>query len=138
MMLGISITTLVFGGVTSASMTTFGKVQNEIGKRVELHPYRRANLLDGFANAIVLAVPFLSVFVFIGALLTKGYDFVEPLSITQISINMFYCFTLFLVLLFSVITGWGRIFEGPGGDPVQGKQGIQEYMEAERKENLPG
>lgn len=138
MMLGISITTLVFGGVTSASMTTFGKVQNEIGKRVELHPYRRANLLDGFANAIVLAVPFLSVFVFIGALLTKGYDFVEPLSITQISINMFYCFTLFLVLLFSVITGWGRIFEGPGGDPVQGKQGIQKYMEAERKDNLPG
>ena len=36
MMLGISFTTLIFGGVTSASMTTFGKVQNEIGKRVGL------------------------------------------------------------------------------------------------------
>ncbi len=118
MMLGISLTTLLFGGVTSASMTTFGKVQNEIGKRVGLHPYRRANLLDGFANAIVLVVPFLSVFVFLGALLTKGYDFVEPLSLIQVSGGMFYCVVLFLVLLFSVITGWGRQYEGPEGQPV--------------------
>lgn len=119
MMLGISLTTLLFGGVTSASMTTFGKVQNEIGKRVGLHPYRRSNLLDGFANAIVLTVPFLSVFVFIGALLTKGYDFVEPLSLTAVGAGMFYCRILFLVLLFSVLTGWGRQYEGEGGKPVK-------------------
>lgn len=119
MMLGISLTTLLFGGVTSASMATFGKVQNEIGKRAGLHPYRRANLLDGFANSIVLAVPFLSVFVFIGALLTGGYDFVAPLSLTQIGGSMFYCMVLFAVLLFSVITGWGRQYEGPEGKPVK-------------------
>lgn len=119
MMLGISLTTLLFGGVTSASMTTFGKVQNEIGKRVGLHPYRRSNLLDGFANAIVLTVPFLSVFVFIGALLTKGYDFVEPISLTQVGAGMFYCKILFLVLLISVMTGWGRQYEGEGGKPVK-------------------
>lgn len=119
MMLGISVTTLFFGGVTSASMATFGKVQNEIGKRVGLHPYRRANLLDGFANAIVLAVPFLSVFVFIGALLTGGYDFIDPVSLTEIGGSMFYCMVLFLVLLFSVITGWGRQYEGPQGKPVK-------------------
>lgn len=119
MMLGISLTTLLFGGVTSASMTTFGKVQNEIGKRVGLHPYRRANLLDGFANAIVLMVPFLSVFVFLGALLTSGYDFVEPVPLTQIGGSLIYCLILFLVLLFSIFTGWGRQFEGPGGKPVK-------------------
>lgn len=119
MMLGISLTTLLFGGVTSASMTTFGKVQNELGKRVGLHPYRRANLLDGFANAIVLVVPFLSVFVFLGALLSKGYDFVAPLTLTQVASGMIYCVMLFLVLLFSVITGWGRDYEGPEGKPVR-------------------
>ncbi|WP_407270764.1 Na+/H+ antiporter NhaC family protein [Radiobacillus sp. PE A8.2] len=118
MMLGISFTTLIFGGVTSASMATFGKVQNEIGKRVGLHPYRRANLLDGFANSIVLVVPFLSVFVFIGTLLTQGYDFVEPLLLTEISSGLIYCMILFLVLLFSVITGWGREYEGPDGKAV--------------------
>lgn len=122
MMLGISFTTLIFGGVTSASMTTFGKVQNEIGKRVGLHPYRRANLLDGFANAIVLVVPFLSVFVFLGALLSKGYDFVAPLLLTQVSSGMIYCMVLFLVLLFSIITGWGRQYEGLEGKAVSHPQ----------------
>lgn len=122
MMLVISFTTLIFGGVTSASMTTFGKVQNEIGKRVDLHPYRRANLLDGFANAIVLVIPFLSVFVFLGALLSGGYDFIKPLSLTQVSSGMIYCMMLFLVLLFSIITGWGRQFEGSDGKPVNNPQ----------------
>jgi Na+/H+ antiporter NhaC len=119
MMLGISFTTLIFGGVTSASMTTFGKVQNQIGKRVGLHPYRRANLLDGFANSIVLVVPFLSVFVFLGALLSNGYDFVAPLLLTEVSSGMIYSMTLFVVLLFSVITGWGRQYEGSDGKPVK-------------------
>lgn len=119
MMLGISITTLFFGGVTSASMATFGKIQNEIGKRAGLHPYRRSNLLDGFANAIVLAVPFLSVFVFIGSSLTAGYEYASPLSVTQVSSYMFYCFSLFAVLLFSVFTGWGRRYEGKDGKPVK-------------------
>ncbi|MBT2658905.1 Na+/H+ antiporter NhaC family protein [Bacillus sp. ISL-18] len=122
MMLGISFTTLLFGGVTSASMTTFGKVQNEIGKRVGLHPYRRAYLLDGFANAIVLVIPFLSVFVFLGALLSKGYDFVKPLLLTQVSSGMIYCMVLFLVLLSSVITGWGREYEGSEGKVVRNPQ----------------
>lgn len=128
MMLGISFTTLIFGGVTSASMTTFGKVQNEIGKRVGLHPYRRSNLLDGFANSIVLIVPFLSVFVFLGALLTQGYDFVEPLLLTEVSGGMIYCMILFLVLLFSVITGWGRQYEGPDGKPVSFPQEKQNTL----------
>lgn len=119
MMLGICITTLVFGGVTSASMATFGKIQNEIGKRVGLHPYRRANLLDGFANSIPVVVPFLSCFAFIGALLSQGYDFVEPLSVVQVASGMIYCVVLFFVLLFSVLTGWGRDFEGPHGERVK-------------------
>ncbi|MGP6147309.1 Na+/H+ antiporter NhaC family protein [Jeotgalibaca sp. A122] len=119
MMLGITLTTLLFGGVTSASMATFGKVQNELGKRVGLHPYRRANLLDGFANALPVTVPFLSVFVFLGSLLTQGYDFVEPLRLTDISKGMIYSFVLFFTLLISIIMGWGRQYEGPSGEPVK-------------------
>ena len=101
MMLGISVTTLIFGGVISASMATFGKIQNEIGKRVGLHPYRRANLLDGFANAIVLVMPFLSVFVFIGTSLTEGYDMAEPLTVTQVGGSMFYSMMLSGSVIFS-------------------------------------
>ncbi len=119
MMLGITATTLIFGGVTSASMATFGKIQDEIGRRAGLHPYRRAYLLDGFANALAVAVPFLSVFVLIGTTLTQGYDFVAPLSLTQVSCYMFYSILLFFVLLASVLTGWGRRFEGVDGEPVK-------------------
>lgn len=122
MMLGITVTTMVFGGVTSASMATFGKIQNEIGKRVGLHPYRRANLLDGFANSLALTIPFLSVFVFIGSTLTGGYEYAEALSVTQVSSHMYYCYLLFLVLLFSVVTGWGRKYEGEDGMPVSEKR----------------
>lgn len=123
MMLGITATTLVFGGVTSASMATFGKIQDEIGQRAGLHPYRRAYLLDGFANALAVVVPFLSVFVLIGATLTQGYDFVAPLSLTQVSGCMFYSMLLFVVLLVSVLTGWGRRYEGPDGKPVKERPG---------------
>ena len=125
MLAGISLTTLIFGGVTSASMATFGKIQNEIGRRVGLHPYRRANLLDGFANAIVLTVPFLSVFVLIGSMLTEGYDFIEPISLTGIAGHMIYCYLLFVTLLFSVITGWGRTFEGENGEAVKYRDAVR-------------
>jgi len=126
MMLGVVATTVIFGGVTSASMTTFGKVQNELGKKANLHPYRRSNLLDGFANSIPTVVPFLSVFAFIGSLLSQGYANVAPLSVTQVAGGMIYSMALFAVLLFSVITGWGRTFEGRDAEPVKKFENVNE------------
>ncbi|TCD55044.1 Na+/H+ antiporter NhaC family protein [Alloscardovia theropitheci] len=119
MMLGITFTTLIFGGVTSAAMATFGKIHNELGMRMNLHPYRRANLLDGFANSIALCIPFLSVFVFIGSQLTSGYDNIASVSVTNLGMHMIYPFLLFIVLLVSVVTGWGRRFEGANGEPIK-------------------
>ena len=121
MMLGICVTTFFFSGVTSASMATFGKIQNELGKKAGLHPYRRANLLDGFANSVPVCIPFLSAFVFIGASCSQGYDFVAPLSSAQVAGGMFYNYILFVVLLVSVLTGWGRIYEGKDGKPTKQK-----------------
>ncbi|OTA27573.1 sodium:proton antiporter [Alloscardovia macacae] len=112
-MVGITVTTLLFGGVTSASMTTFGKVCDGLGQRAGLHPYRRANLLDGFANGLAVCIPFLSVFVFIGSSLTSGYaeNGVVAVSVVELSAHMVYPALIFLVLLGSVLTGWGRIYE---------------------------
>ncbi|WHZ00434.1 hypothetical protein QNH48_15230 [Neobacillus sp. YX16] len=45
-----------------------------------------------------------------------------PLSLTQVSSGMIYCMVLFLVLLFSVITGWGSQFEGSEGKPISNPQ----------------
>lgn len=113
--LGISATTLLFGGVNSASMLTFGPVADEIGSRVNLHPYRRANVMDCFAMGISCVLPLLSAFLFIGALLTEGYKGVPALPATQIFLGTLYPLVLTLVMIVAVWTGWGRRFEGEGG-----------------------
>ena len=100
-MIGISLTTILFGGVTSASILTFGPILNKIGQARNIHPYRRANLLDGTANSLPAVIPFMSVFVFIGAALTG-------LSPVTVAGGTIYAFTLFGTFLFAVLTGWGR------------------------------
>ena len=100
-MAGISITTILLGGVTSASILTFGPILNQIGSAKNIHPYRRANLLDGTANSLPAIIPFMSVFVFIGAALTG-------LSPVAVAFGTIYGFTLFLTFLAAVLTGWGR------------------------------
>ncbi|MEG0338529.1 MAG: Na+/H+ antiporter NhaC family protein [Oscillospiraceae bacterium] len=111
-LIGISLTTVIFGGVTSASILTFGPVLNEIGKAKGIHPYRRANLLDGIANSLPAIVPFLSVFVFIGVASTG-------LSPVVVAGGTIYAFALFGTFLFSIITGWGRDYEGKDGESVK-------------------
>lgn len=118
-LLGVSATTVIFGGVTSASILTFGPVLNKIGTAKGIHPYRRANILDGIANSLPAIVPFMSVFVFIGVACTG----LSPLAVAGGTI---YAFALFATLLVSIITGWGRRYEGPRGEaekeePAQAK-----------------
>lgn len=100
-MMGIAFTTILLGGVTSASILTFGPILNKIGAAKNIHPYRRANLLDGTANSLPAIIPFMSVFVFIGAALTR-------LSPVVVAGGTIYGFVLFFVFLAAVLTGWGR------------------------------
>lgn len=99
-MIGISVTTILLGGVTSASILTFGPILNKIGTAKNIHPYRRANLLDGTANSLPSIIPFMSVFVFIGSALTG-------LSPVVVAGGIVYAFVLFLVFLVAVLTEWG-------------------------------
>ena len=99
-MLGISLTTVLLGGVTSASILTFGPILNKIGAARNIHPYRRANLLDGTANSLPAIIPFMSVVVFIGAALTG-------LSPVVVACGTVYGVVLFLVFLVAVLTGYG-------------------------------
>lgn len=121
LMLGITMTlvTIFMGGAQDPAILTMGPVFNRIGKEKNIHPYRRANLLDGFSNSIPVSVPFISCYIFLTAQLTAGYDFVEPLTALQVSKGMIYPVLLFVVLVVSIITGWGRVFEGPNGEMVK-------------------
>ena len=113
--LGITATTLLFGGVNSASMLTFGPVADEIGSRVGIHPYRRSNVMDCFAMGISCVVPVLSAFLFIGSILTAGYDGAPQLPTTDLFLATLYPLVLTAVMIFAVATGWGRRFEGAEG-----------------------
>lgn len=108
-MMGIAFTTVLLGGVTSASILTFGPILNQIGTARNIHPYRRANLLDGTANSLPAIIPFMSVFVFIGSALTG-------LSPAVVAGGTVYGFVLFFVFLAAILTGWGRQLEEPEED----------------------
>lgn len=120
--IGVSVTTLLFGGVNSAALLTFGPVADEIGSRVDLHPYRRAVVMDCFAMGLAAIVPVLSAYLFIGAQLTTGIEGVPAVSTTQIFVSMLYPLTLTAVMVVAVVTGWGRRFEGPDGTEVHRRE----------------
>ncbi|MGM0432192.1 MAG: Na+/H+ antiporter NhaC family protein, partial [Spirochaetota bacterium] len=113
--IGTCLTTAIFGGVTSAAILTFGPVVNEIGSRKNIHPYRRANLLDGFVNSLPVVIPFLSVFVFITVALSG-------LSPVAVAAGLFYPMTLFVTLSVAVATGWGLRYEGKDGKQTKTAQ----------------
>ncbi|WP_417268178.1 Na+/H+ antiporter NhaC family protein [Celeribacter baekdonensis] len=113
--IGVSATTLLFGGVNSASMLTFGPIADELGARVGLHPYRRANVMDCFALGLASVVPVLSAYLFIGALLTSGYDNAPAQSTFALFPMTIYPLVLTVVMIMAVLTGWGRRFEGADG-----------------------
>lgn len=115
--IGIIITTLLFGGVTSASILTFGPIANKIGSEKNIHPYRRANLLDGFAHSIPHNVPFLSTFVFIGSSLSG-------LAPSEVAKGSIYTLMLFIIYMFAVLSGWGLKFEG------ENKKEVNTYEES--------
>lgn len=116
---GSMLTTVLVGGVTSASVLTFGPVADELGAKHQIHPYRRANLLTGFANSFPAILPFISAFIFISVSviepLVQESSYLPPVTPFQIFSGAFYPMILFIVLTFSILTGWDRIFEGENG-----------------------
>ncbi|MCU1407875.1 MAG: mleN [Glaciihabitans sp.] len=114
--LGAAATAGIFAGVNSPAMLMFGPVADQLGAKAQLHPYRRANIMDGFTLGIGAVVPVGSVFLLMAGQLTQGYgDGVPVLSAPSIFLTAFYPLVLTLVTLAAVLTGWGRRFEGEGG-----------------------
>ncbi|MBC3189597.1 Na+/H+ antiporter NhaC family protein [Pseudonocardia sp. C8] len=116
---GQSIVTALFAGVVGPSIVTFGPVVDRIGASVGLHPYRRANVMDCFAMGAACVLPALSAFLFISSDLTGGVDGMPGLSPASIFLACLYPLVLTVIMVFSVVTGWGRTFEGPDGAQVK-------------------
>lgn len=131
--LGIMFSCLFLGAASGPAIIMFGPIANEIGKSQKLHPYRRANLIDGFANTLPTVTPVISAFIFIVLVVVQGlqaeYPFIQAVNPISLAFSSFHPIALFFVLSYSVYAGWGRQFEGPNGEPVnslpvQGTKGL--------------
>lgn len=100
--------------------TSFAK---PLGEKYKISPYRRANLLDATACTLVYSLPWTP-----ALLLTKNLSvqaseqfgsMVPALTTTQMSPWILYCWALLVVMLFAMISGWGRMYVNSKGEEVK-------------------
>ncbi|UPA31277.1 hypothetical protein L0P85_03850 [Terrisporobacter glycolicus] len=100
--------------------TSFAK---PLGEKYKISPYRRANLLDATACTLVYSLPWTP-----ALLLTKNLSaqaseqfgsMVPALTTTQMSPWIIYCWALLVVMLFAMISGWGRMYVNSKGEEVK-------------------
>lgn len=124
--IGIIACSAIFASANGPAIMMWGPLADDLGSKAGLHPYRRANLLDGFASTIPVIIPVTSSFIFICMScvsgLTADYAFVQEISPVALAGAALHCWCLLAVLIFSVITGWGRAYEGANGELVRAKE----------------
>ena len=125
--LGIMITCSFIGSANGPALIIFGPVASDIGSKKGLHPYRRANIIDGMVCSLPVNLPFTSAFIFIVIGVVEGlmstYDFITPIGPFALAAATFHPIMLFVVFTVCIVTGWGRIYETKDGgmskDPSQ-------------------
>jgi len=106
-----------------------------LGEKLQLHPYRRANLLDAFACTLVYTLPWSAGVLFASGLsksaseMFEGVPYLSPLTITPWVI---YAWVLLVVMFVAVFTGWGRRYVGPNGEPTKEKPDLDKIFAEEQ------
>ncbi|NJN47536.1 MAG: hypothetical protein HC808_14860 [Candidatus Competibacteraceae bacterium] len=118
----------VFITINTAAEIAAAPFVREIGKESNLHAYRRANFLDSITSALGYIFPWgggvlLGVATING--LTKDFSFLQAVDSTQVAPYVFHGWLLVLVMLIAAITGFGRRYEGPHGEPVKEQPATQ-------------
>ena len=121
---GVMLSSVAVAAAIGPSLIMFGPLGDRIGKAQKLHPYRRANLLDGFASTLPIVLP-ISQFILIvmGVVYSQTYDFLPVGAVNPATLffGTIHPWMLFIVLVIAVITGWGRMYEGEGGKPIKSR-----------------
>lgn len=94
-----------------------------IGEKFKIHPYRRANILDGTANTLVYSVPW-STALLLAQSLTKDVSIQYGSAIPIVTADQMwpyvvYCWAMLAVMIFAIITGWGRTYMDAEGNEVK-------------------
>lgn len=113
---------MVTAGITTMTVAIVGPLANSMGKPYKLHPYRRANLVDGLSNTISYFIPWGAYVFLVLAIfpsIKEAYPFLELPGPTGFFFSVFYCWALLVILLGAIVTGFGRVYEGPDCEPVK-------------------
>jgi len=122
MMLGVTtFLNFLLLGSTGRIAVIAGPINDELGSGQNIHPYRRANISDACTSSFSYMMPWhIWAFVMIATLepLVKVYPFIKIPAPTTFPFVTFYPAAIFLIILFSIITGYGRTFEGTDGEMI--------------------
>lgn len=116
-------------GILIAAINTIANICvapfiNAVGKKNELHPYRRANILATVICSFPFFLPFGGcVLLLLGGLsaMMNTYPFLPPLAPTDMMFTAFYSWAVWGVMLITCISGWDRSFEGENGEYIRKK-----------------
>jgi len=116
-----SVFAILIAAINTIANICVAPFVNAIGRKNNLHPLRRANILATVICSFPFFLPFGGcVLLFLGGLSSiKGaYPFLPDLQPTDMFFTAFYCWAVWFVSLVACITGWGREFEGSNGESV--------------------
>ena len=118
--IGWSLNFILIGLVARLTVIA-GPIFNELGRSQNLHPYRRANILDAVANSFSYIVPWhvwpILVIMQVRPLVAGNPLIVVPTT-SDFLLSTYYPVAIWCVMLVSIITGYGRKFEGPAGEAI--------------------
>lgn len=117
-------------GILIAAINTIANICvapfiNAIGKKNDIHPYRRANILATTICSFPFFLPFGGcVLLLLGGISsqTDAYAFLPKLGAGDMIATTFYSWAIWAVMLVSCITGKGRAFEGRNGEYIEAKK----------------
>ncbi len=99
-------------GLNTAAIIGTGEIANNLGKEYNIDGYRRANLLDCAGTTLNYLLPYM-VPVVVGSMISKIYaPFPDAVTVTPIQVvtSQFYPWIIAIILIFAIITGYGRTF----------------------------
>ncbi|MGM0844700.1 MAG: Na+/H+ antiporter NhaC family protein [Bacillota bacterium] len=114
----------IFITINTAAEIAAAPFVRKIGKEMNIHPYRRANLLDTVSSSLGYIFPW-SGGVLLAWATIKGaaeeYDFLPIVSPTEVVPYVFQGWGLLIVMLIAVSTGWGLRYSGKNGEEIKPK-----------------
>ena len=98
-----------------------GPILSALGQTQNLHPYRRANILDAVVNSFSFIIPW-HVWPILMILQIRPLADANPLiavpAASDFLLATYYPVVIWAVMLLAILSGYGRKFEGPGGEVV--------------------